>query len=220
MSVIGDFTVPAASFALADALASHPETRIEADRQATHSPREVFPFLWVTGGDLDAFESAFRDAPAVETVSVAERTDDAAMFRIVWDEPFQELIHDMIDHHASILEASASEDTWSLRLRFAEERMVSSFREHFEETGRRFEVRSLWHPSDPHQREYGLTAEQYDALATAVRAGYFDVPRGASATELGERLDISGNAASQRVRRGSATLVRNALLLDEEAEGT
>jgi len=220
VSVIGDFTVPAASFALAGPLASHPETQIEADRQATHSPREVFPFLWATGGNLDAFEGALRDVPAVEAVSVAERTDDAVMFRLVWGDSFQELIHDMIDHHASILEASAADDTWSLRLRFADEEMISSFQNHFDETGRRFEVRSLWHPSGPHQREYGLTPEQYDALATAVRAGYFDVPRGASATELGERLDISGNAASQRVRRGSATLVRNALLLDEEAEGT
>ncbi|WP_436910695.1 helix-turn-helix domain-containing protein [Halosimplex marinum] len=220
MSVIGDFTVPAESFALAEPLASHPETKVTANRQATHSPREVFPFLWATGGDLDAFGESLAEAPAVETMSVAERADDAVMFRVVWAEPFQELIHDMVDHHAAIVEASASGDTWSLRLRFAEESMVSSFRDHFDETGRRFEVRSLWHPSGPRQREYGLTAEQYEALAAAAREGYFDVPRRASATDLGERLGISGNAASQRVRRGSAALVRNALLLDESSEGT
>ncbi|QLH83455.1 helix-turn-helix domain-containing protein [Halosimplex pelagicum] len=220
MGVIGDFTVPAASFALAEPLAKHPETKVTADRQATHSPREVFPFLWATGGDLNAFGDSIAGAPAVETVSVAERTDDAVMFRVVWDEAFQTLIHEMVDHHASIVEASAASDAWSLRLRFADEEMVSSFQRHFEETGRRFEVRSLWHPSGPRQREYGLTAEQYEALAAAVRAGYFDVPRDASAAELGERLGISGNAASQRVRRGSAVLVRNALLLDGEADGT
>lgn len=215
MSVIGDFTVPAESFALAEALSSHPEMQVRADRQATHSPREVFPFIWAVGGDQDSFEDAIDAAPSVESVSVAERTDAAVMYRITWRKPFRELIHDMVDHHASIIKASASNDHWSLRLRFAEEGMVSSFQEHFEETGRHFEVRSLWHPSGPRQREFDLTPEQYEALTTAVRIGYFDVPRRASATDLGERLDISANAASQRVRRGSAALVRSALLIDD-----
>ncbi|MFC7138366.1 bacterio-opsin activator domain-containing protein [Halosimplex aquaticum] len=219
MSVIGEFTVPAESFALADALRSAPEMRVEADRHATHSPREVLPFLWATGGDFEAFRRELDASPSVETVSVAERTDGERMYRLTWAKPFRDLIHDMIDHHAAIIEAAASGEQWSLRLRFAEEEMVSAFQEHFEETGRRFEVRSLWRPSGPRQREFGLTAEQYEALAAAVREGYFQVPREATATDLGDRLDISANAASQRVRRGSAALVRSALLIDEDDGG-
>ncbi|WP_123533971.1 helix-turn-helix domain-containing protein [Halosimplex salinum] len=215
MSVIGEFTVPAASFVLADALASHPEMRLEADRHATHSPREVLPFLWATGGDFEAFRDELDASPSIESVSVAERTEDAVLYRITWAKPFRELIHDMVDHHAAIVEAAASGTQWTLRLRFADEEMVSSFREHFDETGRHFEVRSLWHSTGPRQREFDLTEDQYEALATAARAGYFDVPRKVSAADLGDRLGISGNAASQRIRRGSGALVRNALLIDE-----
>jgi hypothetical protein len=46
MSVVGDFRIPAGSFALEHALSATPGTRIEADRMASHSPEEVIPFLW------------------------------------------------------------------------------------------------------------------------------------------------------------------------------
>ena len=218
MSVIGDFTVPAESFALADALGSNPAVRLEADRIASHSPREVFPFMWAIGGDFDSFHDELASESAVESVSVDERTDDDVLYRIVWAEPFQELIHEMVDHHAAVVEAAANDRQWTLRLRFAEEEMVSSFRDHFEETGREFDVQSLWHPSGPRQREFDLTADQYEALTVAVRHGYFEIPRRVSASDLGEQLGISANAASERVRRGSAALVRSALLNGENAD--
>ncbi|WP_436924691.1 bacterio-opsin activator domain-containing protein [Halosimplex amylolyticum] len=214
MSVIGEFTVPAESFVLEPALSSVPEISVEADRNATHGPRQVLPFLWATGGDFEAFADALEADPSVESVSVAERADEAVMYRLRWCDSFRELVHDMIDHEAAIVEATASEDRWTLRLRFGEESMVSSFQEYFDETGRHFEVRSLWHPTGPRQREFDLTSDQYEALTTAAREGYFDVPRRVSATDLGDRLGISANAASQRVRRGSAALVRNTLLID------
>ncbi|WP_459193875.1 helix-turn-helix domain-containing protein [Halosimplex sp. J119] len=215
MSVLGKFSVPASSFTLESALAATPDIAVDADRNATHGPDQVLPFLWATGGDFEAFHDALEADPEVESVSIAERTDNAVLYRLRWADPFKELVHEMVDHHAAIVEAAAQRDTWTLRLRFGEEEMVSAFQDHFDETGRHFEVRSLWHPSGPRQREFDLTSGQYEALATAVREGYFDVPREASATELGDEMGISANAASQRIRRGSEALVRNALLIDD-----
>lgn len=219
MSVIGDFRIPADTFALDHALSSAPEMAIEADRMATHSPREVLPFFWATGGDVEAFTRALADDPIVETVSVADEVDDEVLYRLRWDQEFHELIHEMIDHYATIVEAMAQDSHWRLRLRFGEEDMVSSFRTHFREEGRNFEVISLQTPRGPRQRKYGLTPEQYDALVAAVRQGYFSIPRTSSVEAVGDTLDVSANAASQRIRRGCETLIRASLLIDPEANG-
>lgn len=219
MSVIGDFTVPADAFALDHALSTVPEMTIEADRLASHSTMEVFPFVWAAGGELERLQRALEDDPTVTAVTMAEETGDEVLYRLEWSEAFCRLIDEMVDHHAAITEASARNGQWDLKLRFAEEEMVSAFQTHFRETGRQFEVNNLSQPTEPRQREYGLTDEQHEALVAAVSGGYFQVPRSTSVAELGEALDVSANAVSQRLRRGSETLVRTALTVsDEETE--
>lgn len=216
MSVIGDFRISAEVFALDHTLSEVPKMTIEADRMASHSPREVFPFFWATGGDFEAFTQALDEDPSTETVSVADELGNEVLYRLTWDDGFQELLHEMIDHHAAIMEATAHGSYWRLRLRFAEEGMVSPFRTHFQETGREFEVMSLQTPTEPRQRRYGLTPEQYEALVAADNEGYFSIPRTTSVEEIGAALDISANAVSERIRRGCETLIRTSLMLDTD----
>ena len=216
MSIVGDFSVPAEAFALAQALSAVPEVTVEADRLASHSPKEVFPFLWARGGDLGRFSDALADDPTVIEAEVAEEMDGEVLYRVEWSDEFRDLVHEIIDHHAAVVEATARADRWDLRLRFASEEWVSSFQRHFREAGHTFEVRHLFHPSEPRQREFGLTEPQYEALVEAVRQGYFAVPRETSVEQLGEALGISANAASQRIRRGCETLVRSALTVPDD----
>lgn len=222
MSVIGDFTVPADSFALGDALAANPEMHVEADRLASHSRMEALPFVWVVGDGVEALRETILGDPSVESVTVADEMDGETLFRIGWNEEFLTLIDDMIDHHAAILRAEAADEQWSLRLRFAEEEMISEFQEHFREEDRSFEVNALTRPSTPRQTEFGLTADQREALTLAARTGYFSIPRATSVEALGNRLGISANAASERVRRGTEAVIESALMLtgdDPEATG-
>jgi predicted DNA binding protein len=216
MSVIGTFTVPADAFALGRALASDSTVTLEAERLATHNTDTVLPFLWATGGDLAAFRGALEADPTVERATIAEELDRSALYQIQWSEEFKMLIDDMIDHHATILEATADADGWRLKLRFVEEGHVSLFQKYFADNDRNFELRRLYHPKGPREREFDLTPEQRETLVVALREGYFDVPRGISIEELGERLGVSANAVSQRIRRASANLIRNALTIDSE----
>lgn len=55
-----------------------------------------------------------------------------------------------------------------------------------------------------------VTAEQRQALTIAAREGYLDILRTGSLESVGQELDITQQAASERVRRG----VRN-LLFDD-----
>lgn len=57
----------------------------------------------------------------------------------------------------------------------------------------------------------GLTDIQHDTLVTAIRAGYYDVPRSLLMGELTDELGVSQQALSNRLRRRHRTLVENAL---------
>ncbi|MUV89266.1 hypothetical protein GJ629_04600 [Halapricum sp. CBA1109] len=55
-------------------------------------------------------------------------------------------------------------------------------------------------------------------LQLAVRRGYFTIPREVTLSELAAELDLSSQAASERLRRGIRTLVQTVLddqLLDD-----
>lgn len=216
MSIVGDFTIPAEDFALDHALTASPEMIVEADRLASHSPTEVFPFLWGTNGDSEAFFDALGDDPTITDASIADETEDEVLYRLEWSDAVCSLVHELVDHHAAVLEARAQAGEWTLRLRFSDEGMVSSFQEHFRESGREFTVNQLYHPTEPRQRAFGLTAEQHETLVTAVDQGYFAIPRAASTEELGEMLGVSANAVSERIRRGCEVLVRSGLTIPED----
>ncbi|SFS00822.1 hypothetical protein SAMN05216559_2410 [Halomicrobium zhouii] len=215
MSVIGEFTVPASAFALEDTLAARPEAVVEAERMATHSTMQVMPFLWESNCDADEFRDLLREDPSLEEVSVSEDTGDGALYKVVWEQAFRDLVDAMVDHRGAVVEATGTDGTWYLTLRFAEERHVGEFQDYFHEKGRDFEVERLYQPSAPRQREYDLTLEQRDALVAAYGAGYFGVPRQSSTSDLASELGISSNAVSARLRRGTANLVGNTLAVDD-----
>ncbi|WP_336326560.1 helix-turn-helix domain-containing protein [Halovenus sp. HT40] len=67
-----------------------------------------------------------------------------------------------------------------------------------------YELQSLVTRTDP---ESLLTDRQREVLETAVRNGYFSVPRECTLAELAERLDIDKSTASTILRRGEQRLV-------------
>lgn len=213
MSIVGDFTVPADSFALHHALTVAPAVTIEADRLVSHSTEWVLPFLWVSGEDAIPFDDAIRADPTVSEAEIIEEAAGESLYQVKWAESVTELITDITDQHASVLDAKARGDTWRIKMRFADDEHIGDFQEHFAARGHTFTVNQLSHPQAPRQREFGLTATQRDTLVTALEAGYFEIPRGLSIEGLAERLGVSTSAVSERLRRGSATLIRQTLTI-------
>lgn len=67
-----------------------------------------------------------------------------------------------------------------------------------------------------HQRPAGVlahrvTARQFDALETAWREGYYEVPRAGSLSDVADALDCSESTASTLLRNAESSLVRTAL---------
>lgn len=68
------------------------------------------------------------------------------------------------------------------------------------------------HPLGPTKEEsagqWDVTPLQADAITTALRLGYFEVPKGATAEEVATELGISKTAFLERLRRGQARVFR------------
>ncbi|WP_254662883.1 helix-turn-helix domain-containing protein [Haladaptatus sp. W1] len=49
--------------------------------------------------------------------------------------------------------------------------------------------------------------EQLEVLQLAAKHGYYDVPRGITLRELADRIDVSHQAVSERIRRAHGHLI-------------
>lgn len=212
MSLIAEFSVPADGFALSDALAVAPGIRIEVERLATHSREWVMPFLWASGDGLDAFEDALDEDPTVEECKILDRFEGTTLFVVRWADRVESLVDSMIDRHAIVRRAAASDDQWFLEIQFSADEELSEFREHFE--GDAFELHRKYRTTDPARGQFGLTPEQRETLVLASELGYFSVPREATVEDLADELGVSANSVSQRLRRAHDRLVHQTLVAD------
>lgn len=213
MSIITDFTVPAAEFILAHSSAAVPDVRVEVERVVLESIGQMTPYFWTSGGDLDAFEAALADDPTIRDVAVLETHDDKRFYRADWDHDDRGIVYAVSDAEATIMEAVGEHGQWELRLLFPDEAALSAFQDHCREHGLSFELVRIFKTEHPRAfGKYDVTTEQREALVAAYEAGYFEVPRGATLAEVADRLGISQQAASARLRRGYANLVANAFV--------
>lgn len=215
VSIVAQFSIPADAVALDRTLSAVPEMKLEVERLATHSREWVMPFVWVSGDDFEAFESALAEDPTVREWSIVENFEETRLYEIRWVETVDTLVDEIVDRHGTVLEASAIAGEWSLKIRFTDQSQVGKFQSYFEAEGVSFTVRRLTHPSAPQQAAFGLTDEQRETLVTAQKEGYYHIPREISVAELAEKFGISSNSISQRLRRGCDTLIRATLIVDE-----
>ncbi|WP_306052310.1 helix-turn-helix domain-containing protein [Natronococcus wangiae] len=211
MSIITEFTIPAEAFALEYTFDTVPNATIEVERLASHSREWVMPFCWVIGDDLEEIENALRNDPTVDEIRVLDRTAGVSYVTVHWSEAVQTLVDRIVDRHGIMQDVEATDGIWYLKLKFLDQEAVTAFQRYFREQDRSFELQRLSDGTAPKEREYDLTADQREALVTALEMGYFDVPREAQIEELAAELDISTNAVSQRLRRATRNLTRNTL---------
>jgi len=223
MSVLAELTIPSSEFVLAETLTSVPEIRIEIKRVVAGAD-EVTPYFWASDGDLDAFERALRDDETVREILTLEEQpgDDSTadrqerFYRVTWALDDETILAALEDAKATVLEAVSSDDAWEIKVLFPDREALSAFHEYCVSTDVSFRLERVYRAENPQEAgEYDVTAEQQEALRAAFDAGYFDVPRETTLTDLADSLDISQNALSARLRRGQRNLLDNTLVHDE-----
>lgn len=217
MSVLLEFTVEAAQFQLGHVLSDGDGLHFELERIVPTSDH-VMPFVWVaTDGDpeveLPAFEERVRDSDRVRELVALDRVEDGGLYRIEWAEDGGGIIGALAETEATVLEARG-DGRWTFRVRFTDHGLLTDFHNLLTEDGITIHIERTYTFSEEtaRRRDFGLSAEQREALVLALRRGYFATPSEVDLDELADELGISKQAVSNRIRRGNEKILRPLLL--------
>jgi predicted DNA binding protein len=210
MAIIVELAIPADGFPLGTVFARAPDVTIELERVVPFGS-SVFPFLWVIGKRIDAFERAVRDADVVESLDAITRLDDRALYQVTWtDAAVADLTGQLAEPEVTILRARADPD-WTLQLRFAEQRALDRFHARLQTDDVPTTITRVFtqEESMDGRQTVELSAAQREAIVLAVERGFYDVPRRASLKDIADEAGISKQAMSERLRRGSWRVFTN-----------
>ncbi len=222
MSVILEGSIPAEDFVLEQALRADADLTVRLERVVPLEKGSV-PYFRIQNDDLDSIEAALREATDPERFEVVDSVGDEALVRVEWQHDTDGFFEALRHTNGSLLEAVGSGDSWEVQIRFDDHDDLTRFYRHCVDHGISMTLRRMHNPGIPDHRgfEFSLTETQEKTLLEAFDVGYFDIPRQTTLVELADRLGVSDTAASQRLRRGIATLLLATLAevsSDEHAE--
>lgn len=209
MTVIVEFDLRPESFPVGDALAVA-GVEVELERVVPVSERTL-PLFWAAGADerLDEFVELVRARDVVAELRVLERHENTRLYEIGWQTGADPVIEGIDRTGATVLDGTWDEE-WRLRLRFADREAATAFSDHCTDRGVDIDVQRVYVPDarPDRDRHVQLTDKQREALELAVEEGYFATPKETSLSTLADRLDISQQALSTRIRRGNERVLR------------
>lgn len=211
MSLIAEFRLFNPNFPLMDSLSLVPDMRLRVEQAIAEHSEQPILFLWASGDDFETFESALRSDSTIQDPSRIEDTGDRRLYRVQVTEQTQMVLYPAeLEAGTSRLSVSASADGVDTRMRLPDRKALRRFREICEEYDVSLSLHGLYEDDgSPDTSQYGLSSKQQTALQEAVTRGYYTVPRTITLEDLAGELDISRQAASERLRRGSHLLITN-----------
>jgi predicted DNA binding protein len=218
MVTIVDCRVPTEQFALAHTFALRSDLHVEIERFAAQDTDSAMPFVWVAVGDFESFEAALDEDSTVESFSSLTEFEDERLYRMSWVEEVELVMQLLIEEQCAITTARSSGDSWELQVMCPEREALSRTYEFCEKHGLSLTVDSIYELDEKDHLEFGLTEAQYETLVAAKRAGYYDVPRKVSLSELADDLGVSHQALSERLRRAHANLIERTISSPDEQD--
>lgn len=200
---------------LRDALAHTPGMKLIHEEQYEVAEGVTLLF-WVEGGDFEAFEEGVAVDPTVTNLQQLAETQSRRLYRVTFTDAGMDVatFPAWPELDISLLDASATHEGWTLRMRMADRETLEQYRDRCRERDLQFQLDSIYEGreiADEHPVQ--LTERQRETLLTAHELGYFEVPRQSSLADVASTFQISSQAASERLRRGTARLI-DALVRD------
>ncbi|WP_158057030.1 helix-turn-helix domain-containing protein [Halorussus halophilus] len=228
MSVVAEFRTVSEELVLSPTLRTVPEITVEVEREFATDPERPILFFWAHGGWFDRFESELHADPSVTDVVRLDVVEDGSAVELsrydgsgdgecrlyraqLTDHPVT-LYPVYVGLGAAMLELVGSGDRWDAKMRFPSRDALSEFRQHCLDEDVEFSLKRLYGPeSSTSGTDDELTDRQREALRLALDHGYFEVPRETPLSALGDELNVSDQAVSERIRRGVRSVVADSL---------
>ena len=205
-----DLTTPVGALGFEGDRALPGRTRAEFERTATLNRRPE-SFLRIEGRQRDA-AATFRRNPYVQDFTPVVEDGDRAVYRLHWGDDRPQLLRSIDEASGTILSSVVRGDTLSFEVRFPDHDAGSRFYAEYDDRANPISIRRSRQNGHFHDESAGgLTPKQRETLCHAAVNGYFEIPRRISLDSLGDDLGVTDNAVSERIRRGTATLVHDVI---------
>lgn len=171
---------------------------------------------WLEDDETESFEAGLDADQTVERAVQVVDTDYGYQYDIRYNDqyPGTEMYYAAVEENGIFISGIRRSDHWEIQMRFPDRESFSTFRDRVESTD--LSVQSVsQQETSPQAEQYDLSEPQREILHLASDRNYFDVPRKTSLSELADELDVSSQAASERLRRGLDSLVERTLLTPE-----
>ena len=203
--------IPAEEFALRESLRAVPDLAVESQRVVEKGEGLVMPLIWVRSANGETVQTALSDDSSVSSASRIANYENESLYRMEWKRDVELAVQMITEDEATILDLYGTSDGWRLRSMFPDRDTLARTVEFCENNGLAFDVRRVREMNVVPSGRWGLTDEQYEALRVAWDTGYFGVPREADLGDVADRLDISHQALSERLRRGHTNLIQETI---------
>ncbi|MFC6835033.1 helix-turn-helix domain-containing protein [Halomarina ordinaria] len=172
---------------------------------------EQLLLCWVETDDYDAFEATLYDDPTVTAPRRLIEFSDRRLYQVeqVGEGRARSIYPTIAAVGGIIHRCVGTGDGWSYQVTFPDHDALEHFHAFCTEHDLGFRlVRKFEQVGEREDREpLGLTEKQYRMLTYAVEEGYYEIPRRTDLATLAERMDISHQAVSERLRRAINALV-------------
>ncbi|AFZ71926.1 helix-turn-helix domain-containing protein [Natronobacterium gregoryi] len=203
--------------ALVSTIRSVSETEIAVLSDAGTDPHHNVYFFRIEADDFDVVESALEGDHTVADFALVLEFAGQRTYRIEYSDDAKLITPRISERGGLTLESRSYLNGWLLQLQLESHDVLYELDECAREEGIQFDVLEVTQNDELDDRfEFGLTQSQTEALVAAYRHGYYDEPRESSVEELADLLGVSRTAVSGRLRRGSAELIEEFLLVDRE----
>ena len=217
MSVITEVRIPSDDFELGQILNMEEASAIELETLVP-SGNATVPLFWVYEPVDNGFLETVERYPTVNSVTEVDVFEDRTLIRLDWDASQDHFFSCILEYDGQILSATGSPEGWNFEIRFPDREVLSQCQDCCADANISLELTRIYNPTDPEAGPwYGLSEPQREALTLAVRLGYYDIPRGCTTAELANKLGISDQAVTERLRRAIGTFGRYALLTPDSA---
>lgn len=211
MSLLAEFTLTTP--VLASSFQTCPDTHAIYVQESIPSDSPAQMAFWAVG-DVACFEAAMDDDDTVEAYDALATASDRTLYRIEIAEAARSKLtyQSFVDADGVVLSSTADADGWHVRARFSDKGALNAHRDRCREMGVGFTLDSVYTTDESaDDSTMALTPPQREVLVAASEMGYFEIPRRATAGDIGDRLGITRQAVSERLRRALATVVERAL---------
>lgn len=168
----------------------------------------------VTGDGCGQFHAQVAEDPTVDELKLLE---DGNLGRLYWIRAVsgtvdQRAYEAAVDAGGVYLQSRWADNGWYTTMNYPDQESFQDYQRRIDEAGMEIE------PTIVRVGRYlisggafDLTEKQEAVLLEAIEGGYFDIPRGSTLGDIADRLAISEQAASERLRRAMGSLARAAV---------